>query len=69
MLKKKIKAPFVPSKGKENYDSVQKIKRMYDSDEDKDAVKLLKKEDVQNFFSGYYYSAEEHSASNKVTDI
>jgi len=67
LLKKKVKAPYLPSKTNENFDPSLKVKRMSSENSQEDNIRLLKKEDIQNFFSGYYYSCDEHVADgNKI---
>lgn len=63
LLRKQIKAPFLPSQTNENFDPILKLKRMSSDNSQEDNIRLLKKEDIQNFFSGYYYSCDGNSAS------
>ena len=58
LLNKEMKAPFIPSKREENYNSNLKNYNASDEDSPKDRTQLLKMEDVQNFFSGYHFSRE-----------
>lgn len=54
-----MKAPFIPNRREENYNQNLKNYNASDEDNPKDKIQLLKMEDVQNFFSGYYFSREE----------
>ena len=49
----------MPSKREDNYNPHLKNNNLSDSDNPKEKMLLLKKEDVQNFFSGYYYSIDD----------
>ncbi len=60
MLDKKLRAPYIPFRGTTNFDP--RTAATLDASESDQLLKnphILRQEDVQNFFSGYYYSAEE----------
>ena len=60
-MKKKLKAPFIPNKTRDNFDPNMKLKRDSDLEAPKECIRLLKKDDIQNFFSGYYYSSDDNN--------
>ena len=43
----------------DNFNPRSNERHSVDNDTQKENTQLLKKEDVQNFFSGYYYSIDE----------
>ena len=59
-MEKKLRAGFAPNGKNDNFDprSTGNV-NLSDSDNAKQSLQLLKKEDVQNFFSGYYFSLED----------
>ncbi len=58
LLEKRTKAVFVPSSRVESYEPRAGGRNASDESAGQN-VQLLKKEDVQNFFSGYYYNVDE----------
>ena len=59
MMEKKVKAVFVPNAKIDNFDPRASCNNLSDSENAKQHGQLLKKEDVQNFFSGYYFNIED----------
>ncbi len=59
-MEKKLRAGFVPNVKNDNFDprSTGNV-NLSDSDNPKLSMQLLKKEDVQNFFSGYFFSIDD----------
>ncbi len=57
-MEKRTKAVFVPSSKMENFD-LRASNRNQSEEDSGQVTQLLKKEDVQNFFSGYYYNIDE----------
>jgi hypothetical protein len=58
-MEKRAKASFIPNSKIDNFDPKNSGGNMSDGENTKQNVQLLKKEDVQNFFSGYYFNIDE----------
>jgi len=67
-MDKKVKAAFLPNAKTENYDTKNTSQLPSDSENSKQNTQLLKKEDVQNFFSGYYFNIDEERTTKPTTN-
>jgi len=67
-MDKKVKAMFVPNAKTENYEHKAENQIPSDTENAKQNTQLLKKEDVQNFFSGYYFNVDEERTTKPTTN-
>jgi len=62
LIDNKLKAPFVPNKGKDNFNLKIRMSSTSDNNASKETinVKDFNEERINNFFSGYYYFSDTH---------
>ena len=65
LMEKKMQALFVPNMKHNNFDPKNTNEHNMTDENTKQNAQLLKKEDVQNFFSGYYFNIEEDKATKE----
>ena len=58
LIKKELPAPFVPTKGKDNFDLKIRVNNSSDQNESND-IKVHKKEDYKDYFKEYYYLSKD----------
>ena len=70
LIKKKTKAPFIPNTDGDNFDAIQANAPDKWNEENKDVLKqntlLLRRNSVQEMFSGYYFDGDKVVAKEPI---